>query len=315
MTPLCVRVFAPASISNLGPGFDVLGIAIRKPGDFVVAERCKKPGLFFTLDSPVDDIPTSGRENVAGHVASLMLRELKPGFGIRMTLQKKMPLGSGLGSSGASSVASAVAVNALLTKPLPKTDLLRFAVEGERKASGSPHADNVAPSLLGGLCLIRSYRPLDVLQLPISSRLTWIVVHPHLVVKTKHARSVLPESLKLSTAIQQWGNVGGLTAGLILGNETFLRKCIDDNVAEPVRARFIPGFHEVQSAAMRAGAVGCSISGSGPSLFAIATNRTLAQNVAFAMVKTFRRIAKVDCDIFISKVNDKGAKILWMKHN
>lgn len=310
MKPRRVRVFAPASISNLGPGFDVLGIALHRPGDFVTAERCKEPGLFFSLESVDRQIPTSATDNVAGHVASLMLREMKPGFGIRMTLQKKMPVGSGLGSSGASSVASVVAINALLPKPLPRHELLAFAVEGERKASGSPHADNVAPSLLGGLCLIRSYDPLDVLQLPVSNRLTWIVVHPHYVIRTKEARAVLPKKISLSTAIRQWGNVGGLTAGLISGEASILKKCIEDNVAEPARAHLIPGFGTVKAAAIRAGAVGCSISGSGPSIFAITTSGDTARRIGSAMEQAFRRVAGLACDVYISRVNRHGAKIL-----
>ncbi len=304
-----VKVFAPASISNLGPGFDVLGIAVRRPGDIVTAERTREPGFTFTLQSADPRIPASARENVAGHVALLMLEEIRPPFGIRLTLHKKMPLGSGLGSSGASSVASAVAVNALLSKPLPKYELLRFAVEGERKASGAPHADNVAPSLLGGLCLIRSYDPLDVLQLPVSNRIIWIVVHPDMVVKTKEARALLPGTLPLQTAILQWGNVSGLTAGLISGNDLCLKKCIEDNVAEPVRARLIPGFEEVRRSSLRAGALGCSISGSGPSLFAVTTAIRLADSIAGAMVRTFRRTAGVRCDVYISKVNRDGATV------
>ena len=309
MIPRRVKVYAPATISNLGPGFDILGIAIRRPGDIVIAERCKEPGLHFALESQDPRIPSSARDNVAGHVALLMLREMKPQFGIRMTLKKKMPLGSGLGSSGASSVASVVAVNALLPQPLPKYELLRFAAEGERKACGAPHADNVAPSLLGGLCLISSYDPLDVLQLPVSNRLIWIVVHPHLLVRTKDARAFLPGKIPLATAIRQWGNVSGVTAGLISGNELCLKKCIEDNVAEPVRARLIPGFEEVKRSSLRSGALGCSISGSGPSLFAVTTRVQLAEKIANAMVRSFRREAGAGCDVYISKVNRGGATV------
>ena len=309
-----VKVFAPASISNLGPGFDVLGIALHRPGDVIIAERSRESGLNFSLDSSDPLIPSSARDNVAGYVANLMLRELRPDFGIRMILQKNMPVGSGLGSSGASCAASVAAVNALLRKPLPRSELIRFAVEGERKASGSPHADNVAPSLLGGLCLIRSYNPLDIVQLPVSPRLVWIVVHPHHTIRTEEARSVLPKMLSLSTAIQQWGNVGGLTAGLVTGDPSIIKKCIEDSVAEPAREHLIPGYRTVKEAAIRAGAVGCSISGSGPSVFALATSGDIARRVGGAMERAFQRAAGLLSDVYISRVNRQGAKIALLEN-
>jgi homoserine kinase len=305
-----VKVFAPASVSNLGSGFDVLGVAIDRPGDFVVASRQERPGLLFSLDSKSHDVPGQAEQNVAAHVALLMLEELKPPFGVRMTLHKRMPIGSGLGSSAASSVASAVGVNALLTKPLKKKDLLRFVVEGERMASGSPHADNVAPSLLGGVCLIRSYEPLDVESIPIRNRIVWVAVHPHLFVRTEEARNVLPETVSLKSAIRQWGNVGGLVAGLLTGNATLVGKCVEDVIVEPARAHLVPGFYEVKKAALDAGAFGCSLSGSGPSMFAVAPSQTQARVIAQTMVKTFARVAQVKCDVYISRTNMAGATIL-----
>src|SRR5690349_18481855 len=153
MNSRSVRVYAPASISNLGPGFDVLGLAIDRPGDFVTARRSTRPGVTFTLSNKKADVPPGARENVAAHVAALILAELTPPFGVELALDKRMPVGSGLGSSGASAVAAAVAINALLPRPLPREELLPFAMEGERHASGAAHADNVAPSLFGGICL------------------------------------------------------------------------------------------------------------------------------------------------------------------
>src|SRR5512143_469798 len=174
MTPRKLNVYAPASISNLGPGYDVLGVAIREPGDIVTAERTVSPGLRFDLTSTSSGVPSDPAENVAGHVARLLLEELKPPFGAHITLRKQMPVGSGLGSSAASSVAAAYAVNMLLPWPLKKPDLLRFIVEGERQASGSPPADNAAPSLLGGVCLIRSYDPLDIIPLAARDAIVWV---------------------------------------------------------------------------------------------------------------------------------------------
>jgi homoserine kinase len=297
-------------VSNLGSGFDVIGVAIDRPGDVVVASRQERSGLSFSLDSLSKEVPGVGGKNVAEHVASLMLQEFKPPFGIKLTLQKRMPVGSGLGSSAASSVASVVAVNALLPKPLNKRDLLRFVVEGERMASGSPHADNVAPSLLGGVCLIRSYDPLDVEAIPIRNRIVWVVVHPHFVVRTEEARGVLPSTVSLKSAIRQWGNFGGLVAGLMKGDAGLVGKCVEDVIVEPARSHLVPGFYEVKQSAIKAGATGCGLSGSGPSLFAVAVSSKAARTIASAMVKTFSRVAGVKCDVFISRTNMSGASVL-----
>src|ERR1041385_4321089 len=248
-----VRVYAPATISNLGPGFDILGLAIDRPGDFVTAGRTKEKGLSFSLRTDPRGIQSDPRKSVAAYMASLLMEELHPPFGIRMVLEKKMPLGSGLGSSAASSAAAIVAVNALMPKPLKKFALLRFVAEGERKAAGSPHADNAAPSLLGGLWLIRSYDPLDCISIPVQNRIIWVVVHPHVIVHTREARGILPKEVPLSSAIRQWGNVSGLTAGLIAGDPWLVGKCVEDVIVEPVRSRLIPGFAKVKEAALKSG--------------------------------------------------------------
>ncbi|MDL1892849.1 homoserine kinase [Sphingobacteriales bacterium CHB3] len=304
-----VTVFAPATIGNAGSGFDVIGIAIDKPGDIVVASRSKQPGLHFSLRVSSREVPPD-LSNVAAHVAQLMLDEFKPGFGIDLTLHKKMPVGSGLGSSAASSVASVVAVNALLPKPLKRIDLLRFALEGERLASGSIHADNAAPSLLGGAQLVRSYTPLDVVALPVRNTILWVVIHPHLVVRTEDARSVLPATVPMQSAIRQWGNVGGLVAGLARGDASLVGRSTEDVVAEPVRAKLVSGFHEVRDAALEAGAFGCTLSGSGPAMFAVASSLQSAKKIAAAMKKTFARVANAKADAFISRINMRGATII-----
>jgi homoserine kinase len=310
MEPASVNVFAPASISNIGPGFDVLGLAIDAPGDNVIARRTRDAGISFSVRTAIDGVPKNPKQNVCAFVASLLLTKLNPRFGIALTLEKRMPIGSGLGSSAASSVAAAVAVNALLGKPLAKEELLPFILEGEKKASGSAHADNAAPSLLGGLCLIRSYAPLDVVRLPVSRSIVWVVVHPHMSVETRRARRLLPERVPLRDAVRQWGNVSGLTAGLMSGNFLLIRKSIEDIIVEPVRAKLIPGFEDVRTAALRAGAFGCSISGSGPSVFAVAESVASARRIGSAMKAAFARKAKVRSDLFISRVNTAGARIV-----
>jgi len=313
MIPRSVKTFAPATVSNLGPGFDVLGVALHRPGDFVIASRQKERGLLFSVKTSHTRVPLDSKGNVAAHVAELMLREMKPPFGIRMVLQKSMPIGSGLGSSAASSVAAAMAVNELLPKPLKKAALLRFALQGELFACGSMHADNAAPSLLGGGCLIRSYDPVDVIPIPIDDSLVWIVVHPHVVVLTKKSRAILPQRILLRTAVRQWGNVAGLVLGLASGDQNLIRRSVEDVIMEPLRSRLIPGFDDVKEAALRAGALGCSISGSGPSVFSIAPSMRAARVISAIMVKTFRRAAGVSSDVYISRTNPHGASVVWRK--
>lgn len=305
-----VKAYAPASISNLGPGFDVLGLAIEKPGDVAVATRQKNRGLTFKLRGSVSNVPDNAQENVAGYVTTLLLDELKPPFGIRLTLDKRMPIGSGLGSSAASGVAALVAVNALLGSPLKKEELLPFALEGEKKIAGSRHADNIAPSLLGGAVVVRSYDPLDVVRIPIRNVMYWVVVHPHVVVPTAEARKLVPQTVPMSSAIRQWGNVGGLVAGLVEGNAAVVGKCVEDVIVEPVRATLIPGFSEVKRAALEAGATGCSISGSGPAMFAVAQSPSSARKIGAAMKAAFRKAAGLSSDVYISRVNMTGARVL-----
>lgn len=309
MTMNRVKVFAPASISNVGPGFDVLGIAIEQPGDIVIAERTPKRGLHFLLQQDSVVVPTD-INNVAAHVAQLMINTLQPNFGITLTLQKLMPIGSGLGSSGASAAAAAFAVNLLLDNPLTKSDLIVFAAEGERLASGSAHADNVAPSLLGGICLIRSYHPLEVLQLPHQNQLYWIVVHPHLVIETKQARALLPTHIPIAEAISQCSHLAALVTGLQSGDSDLIASALVDHIAEPVRAPLIPGYDAVKNAALRAGALGFSISGSGPSVFAIATTIDSAKHVENAIQQAFKQHASVDSDAYCSRINNRGAVLL-----
>jgi homoserine kinase len=313
MIPRSVKTFAPATISNLGPGFDVLGVAIHTPGDFVVASRQKERGLSFSVHTDQTHVPQDPEKNVAAYVAQLMLQELKPSFGIQMMLQKSMPIGSGLGSSAASSVAAAMAVNELLPKPLKKSNLLRFALEGELFACGSPHADNAAPSLFGGGCLIRSYDPLDVVPIAIDRSLVWIVIHPHVVVLTKKSRAILPRSIPLRLAVRQWGNVAGLVLGLARGDRDLIKRSVEDVIMEPARSPLIPGFDDVKQAALKAGALGCSISGSGPSVFSIAPTMRAARIISTAMTTSFRRAAGVSSDVFISRTNLRGASVVWRK--
>ncbi len=302
-----VMVFAPASISNIGPGFDVLGAAINVLGDAVFARRTKTAGIHFTMQTRRTDVTIEPEKNVARHVAQLMMDELKPEFGVELILDKRMPVGSGLGSSAASSVAAALAFNLIQERPLQKSELLPFALEGERLASGSAHADNVAPSLLGGACLVRSYDPLDIIRLPIKNAVYWTVLYPKIVVRTEDARHVLPAEISLRKAVRQWGNVGGMVHGLIAGNPYLVGKSMEDVIVEPVRAHLIPGFYEIKYAALKEGATGCTISGSGPAIVAAAPTKQKAEKIGLAMKTVCQRTVQLESELYISKTNLTGA--------
>jgi homoserine kinase len=249
-------------------------------------------------------------KNVAGRAAADVLRRVGASQGVRLRLHKQMPLASGLGSSGASSAAGAFAVNELLGRRLSQRDVVSSAMEGERAASGTPHADNVAPSVMGGIVLVRSYDPFDVIALPLPEMLHISVVHPHCQVSTAEARRLVKgRTYSLDDIVPNLGNIAGLVAALASGDLELLGRSIEDRLVEPLRAQLIPGFHEVKKAALAAGGLGCSIAGSGPSVFAFADSVTAAQNVGAAMQAAFRS-AGLDSDLFAGRVTHEGARVI-----
>ena len=308
-----IRVFAPASASNLGPGFDVLGLALERPGDVVEVERREAAGVEIVEVTGANSLSTDPTENVVGVAATAVLRRLPSattGGGVRLWLQKQMPLASGLGSSAASSVAGAVAVNTLFGAPLSQRALIDCALEGEAAAAGTVHADNVAPSLLGGIVLIRSYEPLEVVPLPVPSDLRIVVVHPHAEVATAEARRLVAERrYTIAQVVSNLGNIAALVSALHSGDLALFGRCIQDALVEPLRAPLVPGFDEVKQAALAAGALGCSISGSGPSVFAFADADSTAAAVVDAMQARFRR-AGVDSNAYTGPVNVRGARVV-----
>jgi homoserine kinase len=305
--------FAPASISNLGSGFDVIGLALEEPGDYIVAELTERRTVRLRgVEGDGGLLSRDGKRNIAVHVAAMMLRDLEAHVGIAITLHTRTPVKSGLGSSASSAVAAAVAVNALLGNPLAKDELLQYAVDGERFGSGAGHADNVSPSLFGGVTLVRDTKTLDIIRLPIPRKGIWVVVHPHIRVRTAYARRILPRSVPLAKAVQQWGNVGGVVAGFCSEDLDLLGRSIEDVIIEPVRAQLIPGFYAVKSAAMEAGALACSISGSGPSMFALVEMWTDSRRVGKAMQKAFRGVG-LKSDLIISRISEQGAHVVsWV---
>ncbi|HEY3381728.1 MAG TPA: homoserine kinase [Vicinamibacterales bacterium] len=315
-----VRVFAPASASNLGPGFDVLGLALERPGDVVEAEWSDEAGIQIVEVSGEDGaLSRDPRENVAGVAATSVLSHLVASghppadcrVGIRLRVHKQMPLASGLGSSAASSVAGAMAVNELLGRPLARRDLLVHALAGERAAAGSTHADNVAPSLLGGIVLIRGYDPLEIVDLPVPSALRIVVVHPHCRVETSKARAMLRgHGFPIEQVVANLGNVGAFVAALYREDLELLGRSIDDRMVEPLRMPLVPGYGEVKAAATRAGALGCAMSGSGPSLFAFSDSDVTAARVAAAMCEAFREAARLESEHYVGRVNIAGAVLI-----
>lgn len=305
-----IKVFAPATVANVSCGFDVLGFAVTSPGDEAIVTMTDKPGIIITkITGDEGRLPLDPKKNTVSATIIKMLEKLGSDKGFEIELHKKMPLGSGLGSSAASSVAGIFAVNELLGNPLSPIELLPFAMEGERLASGTAHADNVAPALFGGFVLIRSYHPLDVIRIPTPTDLYASIVHPHIEVETRDARSILRKEIKLKDAITQWGNVAGLVTGLITNDYGLIGRSMEDVIVEPLRAILIPGFYEVKNAALEAGALGGGISGSGPSVFALSRGEEIATKAGNEMVKAFASIG-IESDLFVSRINANGPLII-----
>lgn len=302
------KAFAPATIANVGCAFDVLGIALGEPGDTVIAERTSEPGVrISSIEGDGGVLPSDPASNICGIVARLLLEKASAPFGVTLQLAKGLGIGTGLGSSSASSVASLTAVNALLEEPLDRNTLLPLAMEGERAACGSAHADNVAPALFGGVVLIRSYSPLDVTSLPYPP-LWCVVVCPDVEVRTSDARRILKASVPLSLAVKQWGNIAGLVAGLTTKEPGLIARSLEDVIIEPERAVLIPAFPQAKAAALTAGALGCSISGSGPSLFALCATQEVANAARQGMINAFAK-ASIAATGYVSPINPHGAVV------
>jgi len=307
-----VTVFAPATVANVACGFDVLGFAIHGLGDEVTATKCDQPGISIAaIEGDGGKLPLEAEKNTAGlSVISLLnkfVKKDKPGIELR--IKKNMPLGSGLGSSAASSAAAVVAVNELLGKPFTTSELLPFAVDGELAASGTAHADNVAASLFGGFILVKTHQPPDVITLPTPENLHCTIVHPHIEIKTRNSRMILKKEILLEKAVTQWANVGALVAGLYKNDYDLIARSLEDVIIEPVRSVLIPGYAEMKSAAMQGGALGCSISGSGPSVFALSKSKKDAELIGEKMGDSLK-ILGLDFDVYISKINTEGARVI-----
>lgn len=301
------RAFAPGSVGNIGPGLDILGLALTGPGDTVEASWGPGPGLTIS-DAGHPDLPTDPSRNTAALAAGEIIRRVgADDAAITLRIIKGLPLAGGQGGSAASAVAGAVAANALLGAGLPQSDLIEAALVGERQVAGT-HLDNILPSLVGGIILVRDEDTRDFIRLPIPERLRVVLAHPAQRLHTREARTVLPEQLPRSVALYQAAQVAAMTAAFATGNLSLLRLAVDDRIAEPVRAPLLPGFREAKAAALLAGALGCSISGSGPTCFAFAESDPDAQRIATAMAQAYESIG-VQCTTRVARVNPTGARV------
>ena len=301
--------FAPASAANVAIGFDILGFSVDVLGDQVTVKRTAQPSVVISgAAGVVKDIPREPERNTAGRALLAMQEALKPDFGFDAFITKGIPLGSGLGGSAASAVAAVVAANALLDKPLSKIELLQFAMQGEKVSSGSLHVDNISPSLFGGLVLTVGIDNPRVKQIPVPPGIRAILVHPHLFLSTKQARGILKREVTMSDFIWQTANLAGFISGCYTNDLDMIRASFEDVVIEKQRSQLIPGFDQVRQSALASGALGCTISGAGPTMFAWALESD-AEKVRAAMVHAFQTV-NMKVDDWVVPITTTGAHVL-----
>ncbi len=305
-----VTVFAPATVANVGPGFDILGFAVNSPGDVVSAKRVSEKGVFIRkISGDNGHLPKDPLRNTASIAALGVMKRLGvESEGLELELEKGMPLNSGLGSSGASAVAGALAALTIFGNGQPRRDFLEDCMNAEGAVSGL-HADNVGPGLLGGFVLVRRYDPLDIVMLGCPENLFAAIINPDCEVSTKMARDILPKKVPMKSLIRNSGNVASLVAGIAKNDLVLIGRSIEDCIVEPVRAKLIPGFDAVKKSALDSGALGCSISGSGPSVFALSDSEKNAKVIANAMQEAFSANG-LGSKKFVSKASNEGAKVL-----
>ncbi|WP_299108952.1 homoserine kinase [uncultured Tenacibaculum sp.] len=306
-----IKIFAPATVANVSCGFDSLGFAIDNVGDTMTYTKTEEKGVKITEITGAD-LTFDVTKNAAGVVALAMLKENPVDFGIEITIHKGYAPGSGLGSSAASAGGAAFGVNALLGNPFSNLALTQFAMLGEEATCGSPIADNVSAAIYGGFVLVRSYTPLDIVSLPVPSELRLVAIHPQVEVKTKDARDVLPKEIPLKSAVTQWANVGGLVSGLYSNDYELISNSLTDIIVEPVRKQLIPHFDKVKDAALKAGALGAGISGSGPTIFALCRGNEVAAKVYSVIKETYEETG-INFHMIQSGINTQGIQILEQK--
>ena len=301
-----IKVFCPATIANISCGFDVLGLALNSVGDEMTIRKTSEKGIRITKILG-QNLPLETENNVAGVAGLALLSKSDYDGGFEIEIDKRIKPGSGIGSSAASSTGAVWAMNELLGRPFSNLELVQFAMQGEKLASDVAHADNVAPAIYGGFTLVRSYEPLDIIPIPTPSELYATVIHPQIEIKTSDSRKILKTTISMQQGIRQWGNLGGLVAGLFQNDYDLIGRSLQDHIVEPIRSILIPSFDDIKKNAVKAGALGSGISGSGPSIFALSKGEETAKKVAESMKETYQNIG-VDFDIHVSKVNSQGVK-------
>ena len=310
MSSKSIKVVVPATVSNVGPGFDIMGFAINTPVEEMIVRLTDKPGIkILKITGDKSGIPFDVKKNTATVALTNMISSLRINIGIEIEIRKKIISGSGLGSSAASAVAAPFALNELLDRPFTKYELMEFALLGEKVAAGSIHADNVAPCLFGGFILIRGYNPADIIELPSPKKLFCTILHPQFEVKTSEARKLIKKIMPMKDVIAQTGNAAGLIAGLMKSDYDLIKRSMIDLIAEPARAKLIPGFYEIKEAALNSGSIGCSISGSGPAMFAFSTSKENAEKIGNAMKRVSSKYVKKNI-VYNSAINKVGPKVI-----
>lgn len=301
-----IRVLSPATVANVSCGFDCLGFALDAPFDeMTVRKIVEKTVRIIHRDD--FGLPATAEKNVAGVTLLSILKAINADFGFEAEITKHIRPGSGIGSSSASAAGAAFAANELLGHRFSKTELVDFALDGEKLASGSRHADNVAPCIFGGFTIVRSNKPLEIVRLDFPA-LFVTVIHPQIEIKSSYAREILPKNVPLQLAVEQWSNIAALVAALAQKNYQLIASSLEDKIIEPVRKVLIPKFDEVRSASLKAGAIGGGISGSGPSIFMLSKNLETAKNVESAITDIYKE-TKIDFSTYVSKINAQGVKV------
>ena len=303
-----LKIFSPATVANVSCGFDSLGFAVDAIGDEMTFTKTTDKGVKITKITGAN-LTYDVDKNAASAVVKKILKQANADFGIELTIHKGFSPGSGLGSSAASAAGAAFGANQLLGNIYSELELTKFAMFGEEVACGTPIADNVSAAIYGGFVLVRSYSPLEIIKLPVPKELRVVAIHPQIEVKTKDAREVLPTEIALKDAVTQWANVGGLISGLYTNNYNLISNSLVDIIVEPHRKKLIPFFDDVKNSAIKAGALGAGISGSGPTIFALCKGDEIAKNVYKSIEGAYKNTG-IDFEMFISKVNPQGMKIL-----
>ena len=303
-----VKIFAPATVSNVGPGFDIAGFALEKPGDILVLKLNNNKTLRI-INSSGTNIPENPEKNVAGVAVKALLDKLKSSQGFDLIFERKISPGSGIGSSAASCTAAVYGANILLETPYNPKELITFALKGEMLASGSLHADNIAPAMLGGFVFIKSYKPMEIIQIKPPEKLLCALVHPSIQINTCESRKILPEKIPMKSAIKQCGNLAGLIAGITLDDYNLIYRSLHDQFAEPFRKRFIPGYDQLKSELTEKLTGGCNISGSGPSVFFLSHIREDIIKAVEIMKNIYNNL-NIEHEIYISEICAKGTRIL-----